>query len=321
MSKLISIIVPVYKVEQYLDRCITSILNQTHTNIEVILVDDGSPDNSGAICDKYAKLDSRVKVIHKENGGVSSARNLGLELAKGEYFGFIDSDDYIEPNMYESLYAEIEKSGADMAVCGFKQVRVNGDSKVNDADDSVDFSKENIIKNYFTEGIIKELMYAPVNKLYKKETFILLRFDTKYALGEDILYLLSCIEKSNKITYVKGAFYNYIIRENSAMTSSFSLKRLDYIYAIREIEKTCENSYSYATQSVKTWVYRHVLNTVRQLIVNNKIKQCSAFYLENKKYLKENKAKYLKKLSLNQKIDYFLIMYCHLLLKLKVKLS
>lgn len=118
----ISIIVPVYKVEPYLRKCVDSILAQTFTDFEVILVDDGSPDNSGKICDEYASKDSRVRVIHKKNGGLSSARNAGIDVARGKYLGFVDSDDYIEKDMYELLYDNIVKEQADLSICGIYDV-------------------------------------------------------------------------------------------------------------------------------------------------------------------------------------------------------
>ncbi|EGP5489252.1 glycosyltransferase, partial [Enterococcus faecium] len=118
----ISIIVPVYKVEPYLRKCVDSILAQTFTDFEVILVDDGSPDNSGKICDEYASKDSRVRVIHKKNGGLSSARNAGIDVARGKYLGFVDSDDYIEKDMYELLYDNIVKEQADLSICGIYDI-------------------------------------------------------------------------------------------------------------------------------------------------------------------------------------------------------
>ncbi len=321
MEKLISIIVPVYNVEPYLERCINSILGQTYANLEILLINDGSTDNSGVICDEYAKKDTRIKVVHKNNGGVSSARNLGLEVATGEYIGFIDSDDYIEPTMFEELYNKAKTENADMAICGFKQVHVNGITKVNNVDFTISWEKENIIKNYFTQGVVKELMYAPVNKLYKKTFIGNLRFCEKYRMGEDILFLFQCIEKMNKIACVDGVFYNYVMRENSAMTSPFSQKRLEYIYAIREIENICIEKHPYAVNRAKEWVYKHVLNTLRQIIVANKCEEYKEFYKENKLYLKKEIKTHKKSLSINQRVDYFLIMHAHWLLKLKIKLS
>lgn len=321
MEKLISIIVPIYNVEDYLERCLASISKQTYKNLEIILIDDGSTDKSAEICDRFAEKDQRIVVVHKENEGVSAARNLGMRMAKGEYIGFIDSDDYIDLNMYETLYTAIENKNADLAVCGFEQVRINGQTQVNDAHENIDWSKKNIIANYFTQGIIKEIMYAPVNKLYRKSMLSDLYFNTKYRMGEDILFVFECVERMNKMVYVQGAFYHYVMRKGSAMTSSFSEKRLEYIYAIREIERICLEKYPYVQESVQIWVYRHILNTLRQIIVTKSCKQFEKFYLENKNYIARNKNKYYPKLSLNQKIDYCFIMHCHWLLRLKVKLS
>ena len=119
--ELISVIVPVYKVEKYLRECVDSILAQTYTNLEIILVDDGSPDNCGKICDEYAQNDSRIKVIHQENGGLSAARNAGLDIATGKYIGFVDSDDYAELNMFEELHKRIIENNADLSICGVKK--------------------------------------------------------------------------------------------------------------------------------------------------------------------------------------------------------
>ena len=116
---LISIIIPVYKVEKYLEKCIQSVINQTYENLQIILVDDGSPDNCGKICVEYAKKDHRIEVIHKSNGGLSDARNKGLEIAKGEYIGFVDSDDYIESDMYEVLYNLLKQYNAYVKICNF----------------------------------------------------------------------------------------------------------------------------------------------------------------------------------------------------------
>lgn len=125
----ISIIVPVYKAEPYLKKCIDSILNQTFKDFELILVDDGSPDRCGEICDEYALKDSRIKIIHKENGGQSSARNVGLDIAQGEYIGFVDSDDWIEPDMYKKLFKVLKNDNVDMAICNINSIK---DKKLRD---------------------------------------------------------------------------------------------------------------------------------------------------------------------------------------------
>ena len=128
-DSLISIIVPVYNVEQYLSRCVDSLVNQTYHNIEIILVDDGSPDRSGEICDEYAKKDKRVKVIHQSNGGLSDARNTALDIAKGDYLMFVDSDDWIEPTMYEEMLSFMEKEQLDLVECGINLVTNNISNK------------------------------------------------------------------------------------------------------------------------------------------------------------------------------------------------
>lgn len=125
-TPLVSIIIPIYNVENYLEQCIISVVHQTYKNLEIILVNDGSPDNSGKICDNFALMDKRIKVIHKMNGGLSSARNAGIDIAKGEYLGFVDSDDTIEPFMYEKLMTAIKRDGTDLAVCAINYVFENG---------------------------------------------------------------------------------------------------------------------------------------------------------------------------------------------------
>lgn len=132
-SKLISVIVPVYNVEKYLSKCIDSILAQTYKNLEIILVDDGSPDNCPKICDEYAKKDNRIKVIHKENGGLSAARNVALDIAKGEYIGFVDSDDFIAEDMYEVLYNLAEKYNAEISSVSFYKVIENNIITIRDS--------------------------------------------------------------------------------------------------------------------------------------------------------------------------------------------
>lgn len=220
---LISVIVPVYKVEEYLRECVDSILAQTYTNLEIILVDDGSPDNCGKICDEYAKKDSRIKVIHQQNGGLSAARNTGLDIATGDYIGFVDSDDYIELNMFEELHNSIKEYNSDMSVCGVKKFEL--DSR------SFFYGKKCVSKNTFMMELLKETIASySWNKLYKKELFVGIRFPVG-ELFEDIKIMHFIGEKTNRVSFTDKTHYNYRIRENSITADNKGIKAKDYLSA------------------------------------------------------------------------------------------
>ena len=225
----ISIIVPVYKVEKYLKKCVDSILAQTYENLEVILVDDGSPDTCPAICDEFSKKDKRIKVIHKKNGGLSDARNAGLEIATGEYIGFVDSDDFISSEMYSVLLCNLLKSKADLAICNY--VRVDECGKV-----AVDLSMKETLKNrcFSRKEFIEELLkpyggYYVVawNKLYKRKIFENIRFPYGKQ-HEDEFIIHHIVSKCEKIVFVEEELYYYLQREGSIMSNSFNVKFMDY---------------------------------------------------------------------------------------------
>lgn len=236
MKKNISIIVPIYKVEKQLKKCINSILNQTFSNFELILVDDGSPDNCGKICDEYQKKDNRIKVIHKENGGLSDARNAGLDIAKGEYIGFVDSDDIIHPRMYEILFKCINKNNSDIVQCKFKKFK-NSDEVKDDLD-----NYNEIFEEYDNNSAIMDMMdnnkinVNSWNKLYKSELFQTLRFP-KGKIHEDEFLTYKLLYNSKKITYVDQELYYYYQNDNGIMNGSSILKRLDRIEALEERSK------------------------------------------------------------------------------------
>lgn len=227
-NPLISIIVPVYKVEKYLSRCIESILNQTYKNIEIILVDDGSPDNCPQICDVYSKIDSRIKVIHKENGGLSKARNTGLDIATGEYIAFVDSDDYIEEDMYEVMLSKLKENNADICVCQWQYEYSDGKQVVdlNNVDSSIYGKLSSILfaeflyKGQYENGVV----CAMWNKLYKKKIFDNIRFEGTYAEDDCIQnYILS---NDYLIYVIKNQFYIYCQNNDSLTNSNFSEKNL-----------------------------------------------------------------------------------------------
>ena len=217
---LISVIVPVYKVEAYLRRCLDSIVNQTYRNLEIILVDDGSPDRSGAICDAYAKRDRRIRVIHKVNGGVSSARNAGLEAASGEYIGWVDSDDWIENDMFEYLKNLAVTCQADVAQCG--RYWENGAFVAKEygslhGPQTIDLLSE--ITPSMWNGIANEVWC----KLFKSDVIENLRFREDFSVGEDIDFVLHVLRKAERLALGSEAKYHYCQRPESLYNAGGSL--------------------------------------------------------------------------------------------------
>ncbi len=186
----LSIIVPIYKVEPYLRRCIDSILAQTFTDFELILIDDGSPDGCGAICDEYAQKDNRIIVIHQENQGVSAARNAGLDIARGEFIGFVDPDDWVSPEMFESLHRAAVQNGRDIAICGLCYVDADETDFRQGLTESGFFSQEAFIQELF--GMPNRIGGGNVNKLFRRSVVGKVRFRTELSHGEDWVYLLDC---------------------------------------------------------------------------------------------------------------------------------
>lgn len=225
---LISIIVPIYKVEQYLDRCIESIVNQTYKNLEIILVDDGSPDNCPQICNEWKEKDNRIVVIHKENGGLSDARNAGLDIAQGEYIAFVDSDDYMSIYMIEKLYNSLIETQAEICECNYKLFFDDDFIGDNLLEGKIEkYSKKEAIKLLFSETKFKHVVW---NKLYKKEVLTNLNFE-EGKLHEDLFYTYQTFENSENITKINEELYFYRQRNDSIMGTQFSLNNLNALEA------------------------------------------------------------------------------------------
>ncbi|MBQ9737111.1 MAG: glycosyltransferase [Clostridia bacterium] len=243
MMPLISVIVPIYKVEEYLDKCLESILAQTYKNLEIILADDGSPDNCPKICDEYAAKDERIRVIHKENGGLSDARNAGLEIATGDYIAFVDSDDYILPDMYEKLYKAIEENKADMSICNY--VKVDESGKVISQNEKA-FIKKGVLTPSEAMAILLENQgggyIVAWNKLYKREIFKELRFE-KGRLHEDEFFIHHAYGKCRKIACIEDGLYMYLQRGASITGSTANIRRLDVGLAMLDRYRFFKESY------------------------------------------------------------------------------
>ena len=223
MKPLVSIIVPVYKVEPYLPRCLDSIIHQTYRQLEIIVVDDGSPDNCGHICDEYANIDSRIKVYHTENHGLSAARNYALARANGEYIGFVDSDDWIEPDMYKVLVGEIEKCKADIVSCGVyyesSKRTVIGSALDKKCDNNLD-----LLKILLTGNISNGVW----NKLYKKSCFTGIAFPEGHVY-EEIATIYKIFANVSTATFIPQPFYHYLQHRNGSITTTHSVENLrDY---------------------------------------------------------------------------------------------
>lgn len=230
---LITVIIPVYKVEQYIRGCIESVRAQTYKNIEILLVDDGSPDGCGGICDEYARTDTRVRVIHKENGGLSDARNAGLEAAEGAYIGFVDADDRICADMYEKLMAALLQNNADIAAANFMYVDgqyepIETRNEALPLKDEVISGKEAITRLLDDKGWYYVTAW---NKLYKKSIFANVRFPAG-KLHEDEFVAHMVYSQAERVACISDVCYLYAQREGSIMDAKYSVGRLDVIEAL-----------------------------------------------------------------------------------------
>lgn len=299
MNELISVIVPVYNTEKYLKRCIESIINQTYKNIEIILIDDGSTDSSSQICDEYAAIDNRIKVIHKENGGQGSARNLALDNMTGKYVGFVDSDDWIDTQMYEILYGNIMKFGADISCCRHHEKDIF-DIK-NDAVEVFSQPETMRLHLYHHEGFGQ----SPWDKLYKKELFDGIRFPEMRAY-EDCATIYQVLAKANKVVFQNVNLYHYEIRENSTMTQKFSAVKFQAITAYLGMYEFYKSKYPQYANRVKNMLMGSIQYCVGETLVLKR----------QREYKKEinNAESILKKigtkgLSLKGRINFILILH------------
>ncbi len=225
-DELVSVIIPIYNVEKYLKACIDSILNQTYKNLEIILVDDGSPDNCGKICDEYSEKDSRVKVIHKENGGLSDARNFGIEASTGGIISFIDSDDYISPYFYEIMLLVMEKTNCDVVALKGGIDFWDGDVEPALALTNSDFK----YKAYNSNDVLKLMFYQRIAtgapfKIYKRYIWANIRFPYGY-LYEDVATTYKTFILSNQVCVVDSKLYAYRKRQDSIIRRKFNEKKL-----------------------------------------------------------------------------------------------
>lgn len=228
MRPLISIIVPIFQVKLYLDRCVESICNQIYSHLEIILVDDGSPDNCPAMCDAWAEKDPRIKVIHKQNGGLSDARNAGLTVASGACIAFVDGDDYVEATYIEDMLACMERTKADIVECGVLYVDKNAQVlRTRSVPVELTLNRTEALKKLILEDGVYQTVW---NKLYRREVIMGLSFEVGRH-HEDDFWTYQVFDRSNHMTVLPNLLYNYLQHKNSIMGNGYTLKRLDGLEA------------------------------------------------------------------------------------------
>lgn len=276
MGSMISIIIPIYNAEDHLRKCIQSIIDQEYKNLEIILVNDGSTDSSKVICDEFRNIDSRIKVIHKENEGTSKTRQTGIEIAKGEYITFVDSDDYIHQEMYQRLIKEIQDKQADIIECGFNLVSEEGSTikahKLNEQvvegnyECALFFARKKNVTNYLW------------NKLFKASLF----YDIHYpslSLGEDVYIITQLFGNAERVITTDGVYYNYVMTRDSLVRQPFTKKKFDSIEAGKHMYDYYKREYPDLTDYAALYICSFVARIYHQVGLSK---------LENKKNMRSN---------------------------------
>lgn len=299
-NELISVIVPVYKTEEnHLRNAIESVINQSYRELEIILVDDGSPDQCGTICDSYTKHDGRIRMIHKANGGVSSARNYGLEVATGEWIFFLDSDDSLDAETISLLFDVIRETKADIAVCSCRHIKGKRGVKCEKTKRSLmTVEAEKAIRNLtYNVPVYDELEPTAVwGKLYKRATIKNLRFNENMNIGEDFVFNYFAILNSNRVTYCNLKLYNYNFVETSLMNNkAYSPKLMQSFEGLIKFEKSQRNTvYAEHLQARNV----NIALTIYLKMPENKVKERKSI----ERYIQENRKSVIKNKLVNIKI-------------------
>lgn len=277
---MISVIVPVYNVEKYLEKCVESLCRQSYSNLEIILVDDGSTDSSGCLCDELAKTDSRIKVIHKKNGGLSDARNAGLDIAAGDYIGFVDSDDYVLPEMYERLLTLLNTYHADIAICDKVEFYEGKDPEFTKIEPSIKVLNQDQAINALADD--QGLRSHVWNRLYSAHLFDDLRFDVGKAY-EDVYIMHRLFLQAQKIVVTNESLYCYLQRATSILGTINLKKRVDLFWGYaRRYEETIAK-YPNAAKKTATPMYYCMWDIIKHssLKDKNEINKIVRFYRKN----------------------------------------
>ena len=279
---LVSIIIPIYNVEKYLDKCLKTIINQTYKNIEIILVDDGSTDNSLFICNKYAEDDKRIKVLHKKNEGVSVARNIGIKLSTGKFVVFVDPDDYVSNNHIETLYNCIISNNVDLVISNAINVTEDGNMFKNEEKKDFFMNKEECLKELLSENNFSHVCWG---NIYKRELLEVCSFNDKYRIAEDLDFLYEYISNIESGYFLSKNTYYWLMREGSATNSQYSEKWNDELEICKSIiERNFDLQSDLYHYAIEKYI-RMNFNQVQRFSLNKK--QIKLFRDNIKVYKKE----------------------------------
>lgn len=270
MENILSVIMPIYNVEPYLDRCMESLVSQTYKNLEIILVDDGSTDNCPAKCDEWANRDSRIRVIHKPNGGLSDARNKGIEIATGEYIAFLDSDDYIDPNMYTAMIDALDRTNSQIATCGRYNLYENGKKEEQYTHhEEVVLSSLQALGELLGGGIVEE---AAWDKVYKKSLWKGIKFPVG-EINEDIPIMPYLFERASQVVCTGKPFYYYCENPGSITHANYNEKKRIVIKHIQEVSQYVETQHPDLKDAVHRFQGRYAENFLIIFEQNPKLKR------------------------------------------------
>lgn len=315
MNELISVIIPVYNVAEYLEKSLISIIEQTYKNIQVIIIDDGSTDNSGKICDQYCEKDERFEVYHIQNGGVSNARNKGMDYSRGKYIYFLDPDDFLERDTLEILYNHIKTSLSDLVECSYYKKKSNMKESIIHL--NAEISSEDAIQSLLLwNGYITSFCW---DKLYIREKIGEIRFDTNLRVGEDDLFVFQYLLQCKKVSVIDRPLYNYLIRENSAIGNVYTEKKKDSVRAALVVHEICkEQDFSQKASRIHVslaafFSYANLLNTIPYKKINQYDNDCK-FYSTYMKMCSYNLL--IRTIGVKSTILYKLAQYCPNLYKI-----
>lgn len=297
---MISVIVPIYRVEAYLDRCIESIRSQTYADLQIVLVDDGSPDRCGEICDRYAAIDERIKVIHQKNRGPSGARNAGLETACGEYVCFVDGDDEIDSGMLKSMEHAIRSGACDLVICGYR--RLAGEEALPPV--KAESRGEALTEEALWEEIFVRLNNAVWGKLYRRERIGDLRFPEEIFHNEDLIFNLRYLTHCKNGVILDAPYYHYRIRKGSITKSDFRESRFDEIKAKDAALELIKAHRPELLNTAKVYCFRARMNVLRELYADGKEKNYTEKTRACTVYVQEHYAGISGDLRRKERIEY-----------------